>query len=62
MKANYIILSHNHPSGNIHPSLPDIQLTKKLVAGAKLLDLKILDHIIVTPYDYYSFADEGKLE
>ncbi len=56
-----IILAHNHPSGALHPSLADIQLTKKLVAGAKLLDLKILDHIIVTPYDYYSFADEGKI-
>ena len=61
MKANYIILSHNHPSGNTQPSLADIQLTKKLVEGAKLLDLKILDHIIVTPYDYYSFADERKI-
>jgi len=60
-KANYIILSHNHPSGNIHPSIQDIEITKKLVAGAKLLDLKVLDHIIVTPYDYYSFADERKL-
>ena len=61
MKANYIILSHNHPSGNLHPSIQDIEITKKLVAGAKLLDLKVLDHIIVTPYDYYSFADEKKL-
>ena len=56
-----IILAHNHPSGALHPSLADIELTKKLVAGAKLLDLKILDHIIVTPYGYYSFADERKL-
>ena len=56
-----LILSHNHPSGALHPSLADIALTKKLVAGAKLLDLTILDHLIVTPYDYFSFADEGKL-
>jgi len=61
MKASYIILSHSHPSGNTNPSLADIQLTKKLVEGAKLLDLRVLDHIIVTPYSYYSFADEGKL-
>ena len=61
MKASYIVLSHSHPSGNINPSLADIQLTKKLVEGAKLLDLRVLDHIIVTPYSYYSFADEGKL-
>ncbi len=53
--------AHSHPSGNINPSLADIQLTKKLVEGAKLLDLKVIDHLIVTPYNYYSFADEGKL-
>ena len=60
-KAVSLVISHNHPSGNIHPSIQDIEITKKLVAGAKLLDLRILDHIIVTPYDYYYFADEGKL-
>lgn len=57
----FLILAHNHPSGNLQPSLADIQLTKKLVEGAKLLDLKVIDHLIVTPYSYYSFADEGKL-
>ena len=61
MKASYLILSHSHPSGNTNPSLADIQLTKKLVEGAKLLDLKVIDHIIVTPYSYFSFADEGKI-
>jgi len=61
MKASYIVLSHSHPTGNTNPSLADIQLTKKLVEGAKLLDLRVLDHIIVTPYSYYSFADEGKI-
>jgi len=61
MKASYLVLSHSHPSLNIQPSLQDIELTKKLVEGAKLLDLKIIDHLIVTPYSYYSFADEGKL-
>ena len=63
LKGNCVslILSHNHPSNNLTPSLQDIELTKKLVAGAKLLDLKILDHLVITPYDYYSFADEGKL-
>ncbi len=61
MKASYLVLSHSHPSLNIQPSLQDIELTKKLVEGAKLLDLKVIDHLIVTPYSYYSFADEGKL-
>ena len=59
--ASFILLAHNHPSLNLTPSLADIQLTKKLVEGAKLLDLKVIDHLIVTPYSYYSFADEGKL-
>lgn len=60
--ASGIILAHNHPSGNTKPSNQDIQITKKLVAGAKLLDMQILDHLILTPYDtYYSFADEGLL-
>ncbi len=62
MKANYIVLSHNHPSGALHPSTADIAITKKLVAGGKLLDIKVLDHLIITPYGYYSFADEGKIE
>ncbi len=61
ISASYILLSHNHPSMNLTPSLADIELTKKLVAGAKLLDLKIIDHLIITPYSYFSFADEGKL-
>ena len=59
--SSYLVLAHNHPSLNLQPSLADIQLTKKLVEGAKLLDLKIIDHLIITPYSYYSFADEGKL-
>jgi len=61
MKASYIVLSHNHPSENLTPSLQDIELTKKLVEGGKLLDIKVLDHLIVTPWGYYSFADEGKI-
>jgi len=60
-KANYLILAHNHPSGNIQPSVQDIALTKKLVAGGKLLDIPVLDHLIITPYSYFSFADEGKI-
>ena len=59
--ASGIILSHNHPSGNLTPSQADIDLTKKLSAGAKLLDIQLLDHIIITSEAYYSFADEGLL-
>ena len=46
--ATSIILCHNHPSGNLKPSQSDMMLTKKVMKGAKLLDVKILDHVIVT--------------
>jgi DNA repair protein RadC len=62
VKANAcgIILGHNHPSGSLRPSRADIELTKKLVEGGKLLDINILDHLIITPsFTYYSFADDG---
>ncbi len=54
-----IVLSHNHPSGNIQPSDADILVTKKINDFSKLLDMKLLDHIIYAPEGYYSFADEG---
>ncbi len=56
-----LILAHNHPSGNLNPSEADKQLTKKLKTAAESLDIKILDHIIVTEKSYFSFADEGLL-
>lgn len=54
-----IILAHNHPSGNLTPSKSDKDITTKIINASKLLDVKILDHIIVTKDDYYSFADNG---
>jgi DNA repair protein RadC len=58
--ATGIILSHNHPSGNLLPSENDKILTRKLKAACALLDITLLDHIIVTSHGgYYSFADEG---
>lgn len=56
-----IIISHNHPSGNLKPSRPDEELTKKIKEAGMLLDIKVLDHVIVTSEGYYSFADEGLL-
>lgn len=56
--ANAIILVHNHPSGNLKPSQPDITLTKKLVEVGKNLDLLVLDHVIFADVGYFSFADE----
>lgn len=60
-KATSLILSHNHPSGNLKPSRADEEITKKLIEGAKLLDIKVMDHIIVSDEGYFSFADEGLL-
>jgi DNA repair protein RadC len=56
-----IILAHNHPSGNLKPSRADEDLTTKIKEAARFLDIKVLDHLIVTPEGYYSFADEGLL-
>jgi DNA repair protein RadC len=54
-----IILSHNHPSGNLTVSQADLDLTRKIKEGGKLLDIQLLDHLIVTKAGYFSFADEG---
>lgn len=54
-----LILAHNHPSGNLNPSEADKQLTLKLKTAAESMDIKILDHLIVTEKAYFSFADEG---
>lgn len=58
-KASSLILAHNHPSGEMKPSEEDKRLTKKLIDGARILDLVIVDHIIVTSNGYFSFADNG---
>lgn len=54
-----IILVHNHPSGNLQPSQADKNLTEKAKKALDLLDIKVLDHIILTEHSFYSFADEG---
>lgn len=56
-----LILTHNHPSGNLKPSRADEELTQKIKKGGELLDIKVMDHLIVTTESYYSFADEGLL-
>jgi DNA repair protein RadC len=56
-----IILCHNHPSGSLKPSRADEQLTAKIKEAAGYLDIRVLDHIIVSEDGYYSFADEGLL-
>ena len=59
--ATGIILAHNHPSSNLQPSDADKKLTAKLKAGAVLLEMEILDHLIITEDGYFSFADNGIL-
>src|SRR6185437_4811435 len=56
-----IVVSHNHPSGSLQPSIADEALTAKLNSGSKYLDIKLLDHVIIGEGGYFSFADEGKL-
>lgn len=56
-----LVLCHNHPSGELRPSREDISLTKRICDAAVLLDMKVLDHLIVSSQGYYSFSDEGLL-
>ncbi|MBR9854566.1 MAG: DNA repair protein RadC [Algicola sp.] len=56
-----LILAHNHPSGTLSPSTTDKQLTNKLKMASEALDIKILDHLILTHHEYLSFADKGIL-
>ena len=58
-RASGIILAHNHPSGNVFPSENDKKLTEKICQGGDILNMAIHDHLIVTPQNYYSFADHG---
>lgn len=59
--ATSIIVSHNHPSGSLHPSSADNDITQKIKKAAALLDISLLDHIIVSDEGYFSYLDEGLL-
>jgi DNA repair protein RadC len=59
--ASSLVLCHNHPSGNVNPSPQDRELTKKMVESAKLLDIAVIDHVIISADSYYSFSDEGNI-
>jgi DNA repair protein RadC len=56
-----LILAHNHPSGTLEPSEADKRITRKLKLASEALDIKIVDHLIITERDYYSFADNHSL-
>lgn len=57
--AAKIIVAHNHPSGNLKPSIHDQQLTKRVLEAGNILDCRLEDHIIISDVGYFSFADEG---
>jgi DNA repair protein RadC len=59
--ATGIILSHNHPSGNLFPSDADDKLTKQIFEASKIMEIQLLDHLIITSEGYYSYADQGKI-
>lgn len=60
-RASCLVLCHNHPSGQLRPSEEDIALTRKLIEGARLLDIAVQDHLIVSSSGYFSFADNGMM-
>lgn len=59
--ASGIIVCHNHPSGNLNPSDADTKITQKIKDAGTLMDIQLLDHLIITDREYYSFADNGLL-
>lgn len=64
LPAASIIISHNHPSGDLKPSLEDVEMTARIKEAAKIVGIRLLDHVIVSPDSpdkFYSFSTEGKL-
>ena len=57
--ASGVIMSHNHPSGNTTPSIADEKLTTQVKQACDIMNIRLLDHLIVTLESYYSFTDEG---
>lgn len=56
---DYVVIAHNHPSGNCMPSKEDLDITRKIYNTLCTLDIKLIDHIIITHDNYYSFKDSG---
>jgi DNA repair protein RadC len=59
--ASGIIIAHNHPSGNLTPSVEDDRITAKIKEAGKMLDINLIDSVILTDEGYYSYVDNGKL-
>jgi DNA repair protein RadC len=60
-RAISLVLCHNHPSGSVRPSQSDLDITRKMVAAGRTLDIAVVDHLIISDKGYYSFADEGNI-
>lgn len=60
-RATTLIFIHNHPSGSLKPSTADDRLTERLTRAARLMDLNLMDHVIITTSSYYSYREQGKL-
>ena len=61
-KADGIVVCHNHPSGNVKPSFLDDMMTVKINKACRAMDIELIDHLIIAPYGYYSYADEGRFQ
>jgi DNA repair protein RadC len=61
LDCHALILVHNHPSGDAQPSMADIQVTRRLCQIFRALEIRLLDHIIVSPHERFSFRDHGML-
>ncbi len=61
-RCSRFIVAHNHPSGTLHPSKQDLQVTKRIKEAGKLFSLDLLDHMIITETRYFSFLEEGVLQ
>jgi DNA repair protein RadC len=62
LSACSIIVAHNHPSGDVHPSAEDIRLTKRIDQSAKMMGIQLLDHLIIGHRDYYSLREHGNID
>ncbi len=62
LNSTDVILVHNHPSGELAPSVQDIYMTKRIVSAGKLMGITVLDHLIITQSDFFSFERQGIME
>lgn len=61
LEAQGLVLVHNHPSGNLVPSGPDDQITRKMKEGAQIMEMRMIDHLIISSSGFYSYYDSGRL-